>query len=246
MIEEFAEVETPDGRMPTFIAHPAAGEPAPVALVLMDGRGVREELRDVARRLARMGYYAMLPDLYYRAGVTETLESGESEGSEAWNRMLSLVQSLSDERVIRDVEALTEHADSDPAARAGAIGVMGFCLGGRLSVILSQGFGERVAAAAAIHPGLTGVGVGEGTAERQVDRVSAELYFAIADRDKWCTPDDLALMEKALVEASVDHEIEHHPGAFHGFGVTGGETYHEQAAERVWEKVGALFARALD
>ncbi|MCP4905358.1 MAG: dienelactone hydrolase family protein [bacterium] len=241
MVEEFAEIVTPDGIMPTFIAHPGEEKPAPAVLILMDGRGIREALRDVARRLAGMGYYATLPDLFYRAGADSELGVG---GADDWDQMISLVQSLSDEGVTRDIEALVTRIDTDPAIRPGAIGLMGFCMGGRLSVILSQALGERVAAAAAIHPGLTGVGAE--AAHLELDRVAAEFYFAIADRDQWCSPEHLNLMEKALERRGTRHEIEHHPGALHGFGVPGGDTYHEQAAERVWEKVDALFARRLD
>ena len=64
MQEQKIEVATPDGRMPTFIAHPDGEGPFPGVLVLMDGLGFREALCDVARRLAATGVYAMLPDLY--------------------------------------------------------------------------------------------------------------------------------------------------------------------------------------
>ncbi len=73
MIEAQVEVATTDGRMPTFIAHPESDGPAPIVLVLMDGGGIRPGLQDVARRLAKLGYYAMLPDLYYRAELDEPL-----------------------------------------------------------------------------------------------------------------------------------------------------------------------------
>src|SRR5271156_5797130 len=66
MIEKHVEVETPAGRMETFICHPERGGPYPVIIFFMDAPGIREELRDMARRLARVGYYVLLPNLYYR------------------------------------------------------------------------------------------------------------------------------------------------------------------------------------
>ena len=241
MQEQQIEVATPDGRMPTFMAHPDGEGPFPVVLVLMEGLGCREALCDVARRLAATGVYAMLPDLYYRAGPIAPIERDEPG---EWDRMMSLVQSLSDDGVVRDAEALLDHANGDAAARANVAGVMGFCLGGRMSVVVSQGLGPRIVAAAAIHPGNL-ASDGDDSPHRHVDRVAAELYLAIADQDQWCTPEQVSLMEKALVERGVTFETEWHRGALHGFGVPGGDSYHEQASERVWERLQALFSRTL-
>ena len=241
MIEEQVQVATTDGRMPTFIVHPKSDGPFPVVLVLMDGGGIRPALQDVARRLAKLGYYAMLPDLYYRAELDQPLSTDTPAG---WDRMTALIQSLSNERMIGDAEALLGHSSGDSAARSGAAGLMGFCLGGRLSVILSQGLGARIRAAAGIHPGNLASDADE-SPHHYLDRVAAELYLAIADNDEWCSPEQVSLMEKALVEQGVTHQIEWHPGALHGFGIGGGKNYHEQASELVWDRVETLFARRL-
>ena len=71
MIEQTVEIPTRDGATTTFIAHPERGGPHPLILFYMDAPAIREELRDMARRLASCGYYVMLPNLYYRAGVLE-------------------------------------------------------------------------------------------------------------------------------------------------------------------------------
>jgi len=68
MIEQTLDIATRDGAMETFICHPERGGPYPVVFLLMDAPGVREELRDMGRRLATIGYYVLLPNLYYRAG----------------------------------------------------------------------------------------------------------------------------------------------------------------------------------
>ena len=68
MHERFAEVPTPDGTTEAFVTHPEEGGPFPAVLVYMDVFGLREELFDVARRIATVGYYAMVPDFYYRGG----------------------------------------------------------------------------------------------------------------------------------------------------------------------------------
>ena len=71
MIEQTIDVPTKDGAATTFIAHPEREGPHPIVLFFMDAPAIREELRDMARRIAAVGYYVMLPNLYYRRGVLE-------------------------------------------------------------------------------------------------------------------------------------------------------------------------------
>jgi len=70
-------LQTRAGAMETFISHPERGGPHPAVFMLMDAPGIREELRDMARRLATCGYFVLLPNLYYRAG-RDTSECGHS------------------------------------------------------------------------------------------------------------------------------------------------------------------------
>ena len=81
MIEKTVDIATADGACTTFIAHPDRGGPHPAILFYMDAPAIREELRDMARRLASAGYYVVLPNLYYRAGVLELGPMDASPGS---------------------------------------------------------------------------------------------------------------------------------------------------------------------
>ena len=84
MIEQTLDIVTKAGAMETFICHPERGGPYPAVFLLMDAPGIREELRDMARRLGTVGYYVLLPNLYYRAGRDtiygpDVLEQGSAE-----------------------------------------------------------------------------------------------------------------------------------------------------------------------
>ena len=68
MREYETEIRTGDGAMDTFICHPEEGGPFPAVIIYMDAPGIREELRDMARRIGTVGYYVLLPNLYYRNG----------------------------------------------------------------------------------------------------------------------------------------------------------------------------------
>ena len=64
MIEKHLDISTQDGAMNSFVVYPDEGGPYPVVLFYMDAPGYREELRDMARRIAAVGYYVVLPNLY--------------------------------------------------------------------------------------------------------------------------------------------------------------------------------------
>ena len=122
MIDRDLEIRTPDGDMTTFISHPEGDGPYPLILFLMDAPGKREELHDMARRLAAKGYYVMLPNLYYRrTPVFDVVAEGRDV-------MREHMASLSIPAVCQDVAAMLEFTTGDSAARAGAIGCVGYCM----------------------------------------------------------------------------------------------------------------------
>src|SRR5207237_4715251 len=122
MIDQQVEIPTMDGHTTTFISHPERDGPHPIIVFYMDAPAIREELRDLARRLAASGYYVMLPNLYYRHGVLELAEARLSE------RVYELTGSLSISMVMEDADALLDYADRDPAASPGRAGCVGYCM----------------------------------------------------------------------------------------------------------------------
>src|SRR6476646_10047071 len=119
MIDQQIDIQTKDGKTTTFISHPERGGPFPVILFYMDAPAIREELRDIARRLAISGYYVMLPNLYYRSGA---MELGALPGS------LTIPKSMDDTR------ALLTYAEGQAAANTKIIGAVGYCMSGRYAI----------------------------------------------------------------------------------------------------------------
>src|ERR1044071_5475250 len=101
MIDRELDIQTADGAMNTFVTHPEEGGPHPVVLFYMDAPGKREELHDMARRLATVGYYVVLPNLYYRR--TREFELKERT-PEAMAPMFELMNSLTNDLLVRDTE----------------------------------------------------------------------------------------------------------------------------------------------
>lgn len=241
MIERRVEIETKDGSMTTFVFHPEDGGPFPVVLYLMDAPGIRPALKDMASRLATVGYYVLLPYLFYRGRPLR--EFGASD--EDMHARRDLMRTVSRAGIVTDAEALLAFAARDPVAREGKIGAVGFCMSGRLVLALAQAMPDRVAAVASIHGGGLVVDRDD-SPHRQLDQVRAEVYLGWADQDPTAPRETIPAMEKALIDAGVRHQIDFMEGALHGFAPPGGGRYDRAASEKHWERVFDLFRRSLD
>src|SRR3954471_17870494 len=112
MIEQTLDIATKDGAMETFVVRPERGGPYPPVLFLMDAPGIREELYDMTRRLATVGYAVLLPNLYYRAGRdTKYGPDVLSHGSAEHTRMRAVRTNMTIPPVMHDIAALIAYAD---------------------------------------------------------------------------------------------------------------------------------------
>jgi carboxymethylenebutenolidase len=146
MNERFVQIETPSGRMETFLTHPEQDGPFPAVLVYMDIWGVREELFEIARRVATVGYYCLVPDFYYRQGTVR------HEFRDAQNRMISLHaldearrqrviapgRLLSNAMVVDDTGAILEFLRRGEPVKPGGVGAIGYCMGGRRRACMAR------------------------------------------------------------------------------------------------------------
>ena len=120
MIEEIRDIKTRAGAMETFIVHPERNGPHPPVLMLMDAPGIRDELYDMARRLATVGFYVLLPNLYYRAGRdTKYGPDVTTKGSAEQARMRAVRTKMTIPPVMEDVADMLAFLDSQTAARPG-------------------------------------------------------------------------------------------------------------------------------
>lgn len=242
MIERLEKIQTADGAMEVFTARPDGNGPFPVVVEIMDALGMREELHDHARRIARLGYYVVAPDFFYRSNIKGPLDLSDPA---TLPRIRAAMAALTDVLATRDIEDALKVAQSDPAAATDKLGLYGFCMGGRLALVLCEKLGDRVAAAASIHPGGL-VTDQPNSPHRHLEHVTAEIYFGIADQDQTATPEQMAELETALRARNVSYTLEWHPGAKHGFMMPSRQdVYHEDAARKAWQRIEALFARKL-
>ncbi|MGB6352851.1 MAG: dienelactone hydrolase family protein [Steroidobacteraceae bacterium] len=245
MIERQTAIATQDGRMNTFICHPERSGPHPVVILFMDAPGIREELRDMARRLGTVGYYVMLPNLYYRSGVEELGPYTGEALAATRQRALQLMATINIPMVMEDTAALIAFAAQDPAASKGAMGCVGYCMSGRYAVNAAVRWPDRVRAAASIY-GVALVTDQPDSPHLAMQRTGARLYFGCAETDQYAPPEMIAKLRAELDEKGGNAEVEIYPGTHHGFAFPQRPVYDKPAAERHWERLFALFGRALN
>jgi carboxymethylenebutenolidase len=246
MIEQEIAIPTKAGEVDSFICHPERGGPWPAIIFYMDAPGMREELRDMARRLATVGYYVLLPNLYYRHGPGTVLDaSALTTDSPERKRMFELMDSLTNAMLIEDTEALLAFLDRQPAARPGRIGCVGYCMSGPFAFTAAGTFPERIAAAASIY-GVKLLTDAPDSPHLLAPRIKGEIYFGCAETDPWAPLPMVEDLRAKLDEAGIDFEVEIYPDAAHGFAFPQRAAYRKAAAERHWERLFALFRRRLD
>jgi carboxymethylenebutenolidase len=242
MIEKHIDITTRAGAMNSFVVYPEERGPHPVILFYMDAPGKREELHDMARRLASVGYYVVLPNLYYRRTHDYWLKE-RTEASMAV--MFEHMHSLSNALVTQDTQAMLRFVDAQPEADGKRIGAVGYCMSGPFVMAAAAAFPDRIQAIASIH-GANLVTDRPDSAHLMAPRIRCESYFACAEIDKWAAKETIATLEKALTEGGTPHRIEWYPKAEHGFvfplraGI-----YDKPSAERHWERLFDLFGRNL-
>lgn len=241
MIEHHLDIRTADGAMNSFVAHPDEGGPFPVVLFYMDAPGKREELHDMARRIAAVGYFVVLPNLYYRRTRQYELKERTEAGMAV---MFEHMNSLDRRTTLTDTEALLQFVDAQPQADALRIGAVGYCMSGPFVVWAGGAFAPRLRCIASIH-GANMVTDAPTSPHRMVDALRGESYFACAEIDKWAPKPHVEQLRAALQAAGVKHRVEWYPGAEHGFVFAQRHCYDKPSAERHCVRLFDLFERNL-
>ncbi len=240
MIEETLRIETSAGLMPTFAVRPGAGRFPPVILY-MDAVGIRDELYDFARRIAREGYFVLMPDMYYRRGTERFSLPAEPE---ELARMAAAMNSLNNALVMEDTKPLLAFLDASPAALPGPRGCIGYCMSGQYVVSAMGTYPQAFAAGASLY----GVGIMTDKPDSPhllAPRIAGEIYFGFAETDRFVPDHVIPGIKSAFDEHGVAYRLDVLPETDHGFCFPQRATYHEAAAEEAWKAVFDLYRRRL-
>ncbi|WP_089721989.1 dienelactone hydrolase family protein [Candidatus Entotheonella palauensis] len=244
MIEETLDIHTADGQMETFICRPERGGPYPAIFFLMDAPGIREELRDMARRLATVGYYVLLPNLYYRAG-RDTIYGPDvlKDGSDEHKRMRAVRTKMTIPPVMEDVGAMLAYVDRQDEVKPGAVGCHGYCMSGPYALAAAARYPDRVMAAASFYGTWLVNNEAEESPHLSMGKVKGELYISCAEYDDLAPMPMVEELQGLFKQSGVAGELEIHPGVHHGFAFPERWCYDKPAAERHWERLLALYSR---
>lgn len=209
-----------------------------------DAGGARAALRDMAERLAGLGYVVLVPDVYYRSGdwAPFSMKDVFNDKSER-QRLFAMIGSVTPDAMECDARAFFDYLAARPEVCGETFGTTGYCMGGRTSLTVAGRVPERVAAAMSFHGG--GLAADDpGSPHLLADKIRAAVYVGGAADDASFTEAQAETLDQALTAAGVEHTIEWYP-ALHGFAVPDNAPYDEAAAEKHWDAMKDFFGAHL-
>jgi carboxymethylenebutenolidase len=230
---------SPSGPFGVYAVLPDGDGPFPVVMFFHHGPGLDEGSKQTMARIAEWGYYVVTHDRYHRAEPWYTMKS---RNDDEIKKMFGLVLGTSEAQVAEDVGAVLAWLPSDTAARKGAMGCIGYCIGARSSLCTIRDRGDIFRAGVGLHPSFCTTQDTD-SPHLSVPSYTGSLYIGFGSADTM----QPASANTALIDATnalAKGEAEIHDGADHGFGVFGG-AYHEAAAANSYKRVKAMFDREL-
>jgi carboxymethylenebutenolidase len=242
---EAGDVKIPvrDGEMPGYRAMPAKGKNFPVALVVQEIFGVHEHIKDICRRFAKLGYFAVAPSLYNRQGDTTQLKMED---------VMKVVAKVPDEQVMSDLDSTVAYARATGKSDGKRVGITGFCWGGRI-VWLYSAHSKEVDAGVAWYGRLVAAPNAKPNPlmPKQpielVDELHAPVLGLYGAKDQGIPVESVEQMRAALKnsksKAARTSEIIVYPEAGHGFHADYRPSYNKEAATDGWQRLQAWFKK---
>jgi carboxymethylenebutenolidase len=233
------EVKIGDYMMPVYEARPASGGPAPIVVCISEIWGVHEWVRDVTRRFAKEGYYAVAPELFKREGGVAQIPNIQD--------ILKIVLAVPRKQVLGDIAASVDWAKKRPGARADRVGVTGWCWGGSTVYQVAATNPDIKASVAWYGPParpypdqpapVTGFDV--------VKDIKAPFLGLYGELDQNPAPADARKFGDLLKQTNPNSEVVIYPGANHGFFADYRPSYSAAAAADAWKRCTDRFAKSL-
>jgi carboxymethylenebutenolidase len=237
--EREVEIKTPDGTCNAYFVHPAAGAGAAV-LVWPDIFGLRPAMRTMGKRLAASGYAVLVVNHFYRNGKPN------ATGATPIADMMPMRKGMSATTDMTDAKAFVAWLDAQPQVnKSRKIGVHGYCMGGPMSFHTASAVPDRIGAVGSFHGGgLVNETAGPNSPHLLAAATKASFLIAIAENDDQRRPDDKTVLRDTFDKAKLAAEIEVYQAA-HGWCPPDTLVYNEPAAEKAWNRLLALYGKAL-
>ena len=219
------KVKTADGEIPAYVARPAAAGKHPVILVVQEIFGVHEHIKDMCRRYAKQGYYAIAPEMFARQGdVSKMTDIGAILGT--------VVSKVPDAQVCADLDAAVAFARASGQANADHVGLVGYCWGGRTAWVYAN-HNPKLKAAVAYYGLLEGLKDGKLRTADPIDfadNVKVPVLGLYSGIDAFVKQETIAKMRGIIAKGGSGSEIVVFPNVDHGFNADYRPTYDKSAA----------------
>lgn len=238
LVEGAVDVPATDRPIPAYRAMPATGARFPTIVVVQEIFGVHEWIRDVCRRFAKLGYFAIAPELYARQGDPSRIADTQT-------LIRDIVAKVPDEQVMRDLDASVAYAQSTGKADTSRLGITGFCWGGRI-VWMYAAHNPHVKAAVAWYGPVARVyHEGDPTALDVAPNIRAAVLGLYGGADPGIPVETTRRIEDAMRNAGNTVEIVVYPDAPHAFFADYRPSYRKEASADAWVRAVDWFSRYL-
>ena len=231
-MEIIAERITTADRIGGYLARPR-DQKSPAVLVHFEIFGVNSHIEDVCRRIAGAGYAALAPDYYWR------LETKTAPYSDL-NAGFQLASQLKDDQVVADAGSAIRYLRSQDFVEPDAIGSIGFCMGGRISILVAAGHPRFISAAVSFYGGgLTGENPRPGQTLNPMEesaKIQAPILLFYGEKDQFILPEHVEKFNGRLKQLGKNFQSNVYPGADHGFFCDERPSYNAEAAKDAWER----------
>lgn len=225
-----AKIRLADGEMPVYFARPANVKSPPTVLVAMEIFGLHEYIKDVTRRLAKLGAFAIAPDYYFRAGVDLTKITDIPQ-------LRAIVDKKADAELIDDLNRTASWAQTQ-GGDANKLGIIGFCRGGRAVWIYSAS-NPNLKAGVSFYGSLVDPQnpAWPKSATQLAPEIKAPVLGLYGEADQGIPVAQVEALKTALQTAAKPSEIKLYPAAPHGFHADYRPSYRKEAAEDAWAQM---------
>ncbi len=211
--------------MVCYVSHPApaAGNSFPAIIVIQEAFGVTKHIEKVCDRFAQEGYVAIAPALYHRENPNPKL------GYDEMPAVMNYMGALKDDELLEDINVTIDYLQNHYQRTMGQkIGIVGYCVGGRITYLAATGCPEL--SAASVYYRIL-VPFGEGPAPVELtNQIKIPVMGNFGADDTNPSPDDVQTIEAKLKEAGVTYDFKSYDGAGHGFNCNERDSYHEASA----------------
>lgn len=243
--ESEVNIKTPDGTADSYFVHPSSGA-HPGVLIWTDIMGLRPAFKMMGKRLAESGYSVLVPNPFYRKKKAPILPEGASMDNEDTRKtLMSLMSALTPDTQVTDAKAFVGFLDAQASVdKKKKMGTTGYCMGGPITLRTAATFPDRIGAGASFH-GANLANDKPDSPHLLVPKTKAQYLIAIAENDDQRDPNAKTLLREAFDKAKLPAEIEVYAGTMHGWCPPDSNVYNEAQAEKAWNRMLALFKKAL-